>query len=88
MHNAPNDKCPIGAMPNTTYKKSDKDVPIVTELATPATSHGNIYIIFEPAREGYVPPTPEVCDTDGEIWPLEVVDDVKSQCFSNTHGHQ
>ena len=51
MKSAPENKSPIGAMPQAAYQENDRDIPGGLPFAAGAAAQGNIQVIAKPAGE-------------------------------------
>ncbi len=82
MEKTPDQKGPVGAVPESADKEYDHDVDVFPECSLSVTAQGNIEVIAEPGRQRNVPPMPEFTDAPGKIGLSEIVHETKSHDLS------
>ncbi len=86
MKSAPDYKCPICSVPETTGQESNNQIEPVPPGADPVPSQRNINIIPEPDRECDVPAAPEFPDTGRKIRTSEVLSKMDPQKPGSAQG--
>lgn len=86
MIRSPNDKGPVGPMPETAHQKDDEGISDHLRLTDTAAAQRNIDVIPKPRRQRDVPPTPKLCNVTAEIRHIEVAHQFDAEQFGRTDG--
>ena len=84
---APENKGPVGPVPDAGQKPHGQHVEDVAARGAPVAAQGDVDIIPEPLGQGHVPPVPEIGDTGRLIGGVEVLPDLKAQELPNPDRH-
>lgn len=68
-------------MPKARNQKYDERISNRLVFAVSGTAKRYIQVVSEPARQGYVPATPELCNIPREIREFKVAQKFKSEQF-------
>src|SRR5258708_7100689 len=69
---APDDKCPIGAMPESAKKHSEHEIEVGAHLPEAIATETDIQVVAKPAAKADVPPAPEVLEALRQVGLAEV----------------
>ena len=72
VEETPGEEGPVGPMPEAAEDHRDHDVAHHLGLRAPVASERDVEVVPQPARQGDVPPAPEVLKVDGGVRPVEV----------------
>ena len=84
---APEDKGPVGPVPDAGQKPHSQHIKDVTAGGAPVAAQGDVDIIPEPLGQGHMPPVPEVRDAGRLIGGVEVLPDLKAQELPDPDRH-
>src|SRR5713101_288777 len=62
VERAPDNECPVRAMPQTTQEKRHEEIEIPAGLRDAVTPERNVDVISKPCRQRDVPSRPEIAD--------------------------
>src|SRR5258705_13270910 len=72
VQESPDDKRPIGAMPNAGDEKREQQVAPGKQRTAAVSAERDVHVITEPARKTDVPARPELSETHGDIGMIEI----------------
>ena len=84
---APYDEIPGGPVPEAGEKPHDQNIQNMSRYGYPVASQGNVDIFPEPGSQRNMPSSPELRDTFGDIWVIEIPYELKAKHFSQSHRH-
>ena len=84
----PEDKVPVGAVPEAGEEPNHKDVEEVADRLDPVAAQRDVNIVAEPGAKGDVPAAPEFGDAAGDVGVVEVLRELKAQHPPEADGHE
>lgn len=79
MVQAPDNKRPSSSVPQAGKQKDDDEVQKCAPPTDPIATKGDVEIVFHPVAQGDVPAPPELCETLGDIWEVEILREAESE---------
>lgn len=86
MNCSPDDKGPVGSMPEAGDQKDDKNIADGFGFGHPTSTQRDIDVIPKPSGKGNVPSAPELSNISREIGSPKIGHEVKAKKFGCTDG--
>ena len=87
VEQAPEDKVPVGPVPDAGEGPDDQQITDGHTLSSPAATQRNVHIVPEPGTQRDMPAAPELCDGSRQIGIVEVLFKVEAEHLGNANGH-
>ena len=84
---SPQNEIPACTVPQSRKEPHDEQVYDHSGFSLAVTSQRNIYVFSEPYAEGYMPTSPEVGHTVGNVGIVEILAEGETKHFSQTYCH-
>ena len=87
MPGAPQDECPIRAVPEPAEQEHHDEIAVGLCVASAVAAERNVKIVAQPRRQGHVPATPELGNRQRRIGHAEIARECESEHDSEPDRH-
>lgn len=84
---SPDDKSPVGTVPQATHHKHHHRVPIHFGLRATTSTQRNVDVVAKPIHQRHVPPAPKITHIRSKIRSAEVLGDAESHHAPDANRH-
>lgn len=87
MPQTPDNKRPVGTMPQTCAEKNDQLVAVGLCLSLPVSAQGDIQVFPKPSGKRDMLSAPEFLNAGRDVWIIKVFLEVKPETQAKSNGH-